>query len=133
MAVLDELGAWAEGLTLGTVGSDIFLASLPSSPDAATLIRTYGRAVPQQLIGGVTAWDRIGVQIIARALSYEAARARIDALYAAVNAFAGDTVLSGVRYMSLTALQEPFPLEFDDRQNRPHLAFNVEAWRVPPE
>lgn len=124
--LLDELGSYLQAQALGTLGTDLFTGLLPDSPDAAVAILEYGGVAPVHALGGGNAkWERPRVQVVVRATTYSAARTKIETIYKLLHKLT-DTVLTGVRYLVIDAVQSPFFLE-RDANNRVKLAVNFQV------
>jgi hypothetical protein len=124
--LLDELSAYLAANGIGTLGTDIFIGQLPESPDAACALYEYGGIAPAHTIGGGTAkYERPRVQVVARALTYSAARSKIESIYTLLDAVAG-AMLSSVRYLRIEAVQSPAFLE-RDANNRVTMVCNFQV------
>jgi len=131
VALLDDLGAHLQTQGVGTLATDLFVGDMPPSPAAAgTVYETPGS--PPLDVGGVAgdpAVQRPRVQVVCRAVTYQAARSKARDAYDALHAVANQNV-NGVYYERVAALQEPFLLRRDESE-RVLVAFNCEVWRSP--
>lgn len=100
--LLDDIAAYLEDQSVGTVGTDIFMGTMPDTPDSCIALYEYAGEPPEQ-IGNI---ERPGLQVRVRDPSYSAGRAKIESV---VNALAGlyEQVLSGHRYLYIRAQQSP--------------------------
>lgn len=126
--ILDELAARLASGGIGSVGSTIFVGSLPATPDTCVALREYGGFPPEHTMGTDFIYERPTIQIVARAGAedYQAARTKAENCYALM-AFTNLTI-SGVRYLRAEPLQNPFLLRRDDN-NRWEIGFNVLCYK----
>lgn len=109
---------WIEALqshliVLG-VGTDdnIFRDLMPDDPVIAMSLHGDSGELPEATFDGK--WIlHPGLQVLVRDTDSDAARARLDAARAALTGIE-NTTLSGVKYIGITALQEPMPLGTDE-------------------
>jgi len=124
--LLDELGAFLQAQSLGTLGSNLFLGGLPvdapnaTTPDACTaLVETPG--FPAIYVHDVVPPSREApvVQILVRGAPYDYATARQWAqdIFLALGSIRNQT-LSGTFYLGVQPIQSVFHLRQDD-YNRP--------------
>lgn len=124
--VLDEIGNYLQTNGIGTLGSTLFVGTLPDTPDALVGLMEYGGVGPVHALGGGDAkYERPRVQVVARATTYSAARTKIEAVYKLLHKVT-NTTLSSVRYLMIEAVQSPFFLE-KDGNNRVKLAVNFQV------
>lgn len=131
--LLDEIAAYLVANGLGTVGSSIFLGSRAKIPVGVgpyiSLTETGGTS-PTRVHNLRTAnTQRPTVQVLVRAQSYLIARTKAKAAYDVLDGVY-ETTLTGVRYHSITARQEPTDIGLDD-QERAMISFNVEIEKQP--
>lgn len=133
--LLDELATYlaAQGLGL-TVGTNLYKSDLPPTPDACVaLLETGGLPAAHTMSGGAgsAVYERPTVQVICRAgaQDYATARATAQDVHDALDGLS-DTDLSGVRYISIRAIQPPFELGLDERA-RPLVGLNVQIDKEP--
>src|ERR1051325_6921886 len=126
--LLDEIGAYLQSLSLGTVGTDLFLGSTPDSPDACVTVREYGGEAPEFTLGPSVAYEQPRIQIVCRAgvADYAAARTKAEAIYRALNV--AEATLSATHYLRIEPLQSPFPIGRDEN-NRWEIAFNCSVMK----
>jgi len=127
--LLDELGAYLQAQGLGTLGSDLFLGSIPidspnvTNQDAITaLYETPG--FPGQYVHSTLGldWEQPVVQIICRAAPYDYSAARLQAeqVMVALSKIRNQT-LSGTFYLWCMPLDSPHPAIGPDDYGRPRL------------
>lgn len=120
--LLDELGAYLQAEGLGTLGTNLFLGSMPvdapdaTTPDAMTaLIETPG--FPAIYVHDVVPPSREApvVQIMTRGAPYDYATARQWAqdIFVALGSIRNQT-LSGTFYLGVQPIQSVFKLRDDD-------------------
>lgn len=111
--MIDELGAYLQGLGIGTLDVDLFLAGLPDSPDAAAAIAEYPGEEPtwSHSTSGVNT-ERRRFQLTTRAATLQAAMAKAEEANRAL-CLVHNTFLSGTWYVRVYPLQSPFPLGRD--------------------
>lgn len=130
---LDDIAARLVGQGVGTIGSNIILGSKGKVPQGAgpllSLIETGGFA-PTRIhnIPGANT-QRPSAQICVRAQSYLAARTMAKSAYLALDGVF-NTVINGVLYHSITAVQEPTDIGLDTLE-RPMIVFNINAEKAP--
>lgn len=108
----------AVDLAFGALGTSVFMDYLPDSPDGSLDTATAVISLPGQ--PGELALrddtDRPSFQFVARDLDATAARARIRAIYDALQGLA-ETDIHGVHFKLLNFVQSgPVPLGRDERQ-----------------
>ena len=129
--LLDELGAYLQAAGIGTLSQSLFKGSLPLDTPATTddaivaLIEVPGSP---PLRSHDQPPSRIGqphVQVVSRGApyGYMAARQKAHDAWMALDGLANQ-VLSGTKYLTIMALQEPFLLRIDS-DHRPHIVFSV--------
>lgn len=132
MTILEAVGDYLQAQGIGTLGTDLFLAVMPESPDAVVCIyETQGFAPVETMGAAAFAVERPGLQVIARAArgDYPAAR---DAAVAVRNLLAGlvESTVSGVHIMRVSAEGSPLPMG-EDQNGRPMISCNF-ACQVRP-
>lgn len=126
MAFGEDVATLLQSAGVGTLGTTLFVGTLPEAPDAAVAVLATGGAGPQYTISG-TAYSVERAQVVVRATSYNAAQTTAAAAYSACLAWRNG-VQNGTRYLSFTVLQNPFLLGLDDIM-RPRFVFNVEGMK----
>jgi hypothetical protein len=89
-----------------------------------SLIETGGSGPTRIHNVGTANTQRPTVQVVVRAKSYLTARTKAKAAYLALDGVF-NTDISGVRYHSITARQEPTDIGLDDK-GRPMIVFNLD-------
>jgi minor capsid protein len=125
MPILDEIGALLQTAGLGTLGSTLFLGIMPTdtTPPNSICISLYenGGFSPQHMLGGggpgSAKLQKPGLQVIVRSApqGYAAGRTKIGAVRQALDGLTNQT-LSGTRYLSIFAENEPHLIERDANQ-----------------
>jgi hypothetical protein len=124
--VLDDLATRIATAISGTVGTDVFKSTMPTSPDAAVALYETGGLAPEKRFGAAGVdWERPAVQIVVRGApgDYETARTTSQTIFENVAEIETED-LSGTRYYLSDPLQNPFALDVDE-QDRPSVAFNL--------
>lgn len=134
---MDELGAYliAQGVVTA-LNTDLFLGYLPDYPDPCLAIRpTSGRPPVKHMGDAAIRYERPTAQVVTRgvqddfqtpfalATSAHAALVKIEAGLAA-------GTLSGTKYNSVEALQQPTPLGPDEK-GRHRIVFNIAIEKEP--
>jgi hypothetical protein len=124
--VLDDLATRIATTISGTVGTNIFKSTMPTTPDAVVALYETGGLAPEKRFGtkGID-WERPAVQVVVRGApgDYETARTTIQTIFEDVSKIEAEN-LSSTRFYLSDPLQEPFGLTVDD-QDRPTVAFNI--------
>jgi hypothetical protein len=109
----------------GTLGTNLFLATLPESPDACTAIYENSGTPPAFMMGdGGIAIDYPMLQIISRATKedYPTARDKIEVIRNLLASIT-DVTISGVHVLRIEPMGSVNPLGIDSKQ-RPLLSVN---------
>lgn len=137
MSWLDEVADHL--IAQGAVASDrVFTGWLPPEPDDVTALRAYGGFPPRMQMGSTPpVGDRPRLQVVCRALDYNAAIATQEAIYDVLVALvdvelphvtqAGEQSRS--RYLSFAPIQTPFGAGVDDNEREMTLC-NYDVDRV---
>jgi hypothetical protein len=134
MPFLDEIAARIQSQGAGVLGQDLFLSTKADIPGGAgpitTIVESGGTS--SRRTQNNTATQRPAAQIVIRASSYPAARARAVLVY---NALGGDNglynvTLSGTFYQQIVPVQQLFDLGLDEL-SRARVVFNINAEKVP--
>ena len=130
---LDEIAARLVSAGVGVLGSSIILGSKGVVPVGdgpyISLAETGGTSPTRIHNQGAANTQRPSAQVCVRAKSYLVARAKAKAAYLALDGVF-NTDLSGVRYHSITASQEPTDIGLDQLE-RPMIVFNINAEKAP--
>lgn len=130
---LDEIASRIASQNIGVVASSIFMgrgAVLPVGDGPfLTIVETGGTGSERTQQNALA---RPTAQLMVSAGNFKAA---LDTARKVFNTLGGDDGLhnidlSGVRYVSLTARQQPYEIGPDQR-GRPRVAFNIDATKVP--
>jgi hypothetical protein len=132
--ILDELATLLQTAGVGTISTTLFKGQVPlDSP--ATVATPLVALLEIPGLPPLRAHDgqRIGqpvIQIVSRGAphGYAQARAKAQQAWDALDGVT-NTTLSGVAYLQIQALQEPFLLKIDD-SHRPFLVFSVRCMRA---
>lgn len=114
--VLDELVTFLAANGVGTAGFDLFYGLLPPDPDIATVLYEYGGLPSEPATGGKT--NRLvfpKIQALCRGIKddYDGPRLRAEAIVGLFVSILNQNI-SGVRYLAVVPIQEPFPLRRDE-------------------
>lgn len=116
--VLEELATYMQANGIGTLGTNLFVGTLPSTPDTCVGLQEYPGTQPAYALGGglqVLEFPR--VQVMTRAKLYNVARDKADDVWRLLGAITGQT-LSGVHHLRVQALSNPFELPPDDTNRK---------------
>lgn len=131
--LLDEIAARLVSQSVGVIGTSIFLGSKAIIPSGdgpyISLIETGGSGPTRIHNQSTPNTQRPTVQVVVRAKSYLTARTKSKAAYLALDGIF-NTDLSGVRYHSVTARQEPTDIGLDVLE-RPMVVFNLDVEKQP--
>ena len=130
---LDEIKDRLVAQGVGVYGSSIISGSKGTVPDGdgpyISLTETGGTQ-PLRVHNTAGAHvQRPSAQIAVRAKGYDVARAKAKAAYLALDGVF-NTVISGVFYQSITAVQEPTDIGLDAK-GRPVIVFNIDVEKDP--
>jgi minor capsid protein len=127
MAVLDDLATHLVAQGQGALGTTLFTGILPASPDTCVALLDSQSEPPVRIMAstaGAAAMERARVQVLARGMTYVAARNKaMDVL--GILDWAGPLTLNGVRYHHMESLQRPPFLLNRDANDRVVFAFNL--------
>lgn len=130
---LDEIAARLVAQGVGVIGSNIILGSrgfIPMGDGPYLSLTETGGMAPTRIHNKASAnTQRPTAQVLVRAKNYVAARTMAKNAYTALDGLY-ETDLSGVRYHSIIARQEPTDIGLD-AQDRPMISFNIEAEKQP--
>jgi hypothetical protein len=134
MPFLDEIANRLVAQGAGTVSADIFKGSKAVIPSGdgpyLSVIETGGTRRLASHNG--TAVTRPSAQLLCRAKSYQAARARLSLAFAALGGAEGlhNVTLDGTFYQSIVPRQEPTDIGLDT-EARPMIVFNIDVEKEP--
>ena len=132
MTVLDAVGDYLQAQGVGTLGSDLFLAVMPESPDACVCVYETTGYSPEETMGaGAFAVDRPGLQVICRAGlgDYPAARDKAVTVRGLLAGIVEQT-LSGVHVLRVSASGSMQPMG-EDQNGRPMVSVNFDCMVSP--
>jgi hypothetical protein len=131
-AFLDDLSVHLVNEGVVSAAKDVLKSTKSAIPAGdgpfLSIIQTPGIAPTRIQNQTAAATRRPTAQVVARAATYPAARAKAEAAFAALDGRFNVTI-NGTRYLSITARQEPGDLGLDE-QNRPKVGFNIDAERA---
>jgi hypothetical protein len=132
--VLDDIASYLQTQGVGTVGTDLFKAMLPDTPDACVAVLEFGGDEPvdtYSVTAGTIKVERPALQIICRAAQddYSAARTKAESAYKQLHNL-GPATLSGTVYLGVKAREAPFTLGRDSN-GRWLVGFNLSVWKEP--
>lgn len=133
--LLDELGVFLQQQGHGILGTTLFRGKLPMDApgvnvqDSVTALIPLSGEPPQRTHAGER-YTVPHVRIDVRGAQYgeEAALAKAQAIWEDLDGVTNQ-VLSGVRYLSIFALNNPFPLRIDEL-GRPIVIFHIRCARA---
>lgn len=125
MTILEAVGDYLQTNSHGTLGSSLFLAVMPDTPDACVCVYEKPGMTPQMTMGSAP-WiiDQPGIQIICRAGrgDYPTARDKADAIRLLLSAVT-NTTISGINVMRIEAEGAVLPMG-EDSLGRPLVSVN---------
>jgi hypothetical protein len=127
--LLDAIGAKLQTDNVGTLGTNIFLSTMPENPDAIVAVYEYAGSAPDFTMGsGLYAIQHPNIQLRIRGAreDYQTAAARAnaarDSLASIVN-----TTISGIAIIRVSPTGSINPLGFDGN-DRPLFSINFSIW-----
>ena len=105
MSVGDDLCQHLASLSVGTLGTNLFLGVMPDKATAITVVETGGPA-PYHDYGPEEILDRPSVQVLVRNAKYRDARTKADEIRDLLDGIA-NWPINGTRYLSITAMNDP--------------------------
>lgn len=132
MTVLDEVAALLASASLGVVGADLFIGTLPNDPPACCAIYEYGGLEPTGQFGATgIQHESPAIQVVFRGApnDYNGPRVKAAAAFQALTNVETQS-LGGTFYHWIHAIQSPFFLQRDDAQ-RILIACNYLAEKEP--
>lgn len=125
MTILEAVGDYLQAQGQGTLGTNIFLAVMPESPDSCVCVFETAGFAPQFTMGAA-AWavDQPGIQVICRGPrgNYPAARDKADAIRGLLGAVV-DSTLSSVNVMRIAPDGAVLSMG-EDENGRPMVSVN---------
>lgn len=129
--LLDEVAAFIVADGHATLGTNLFLGSMPAKPDVALSLHEYPGGPPDFVFGtaGVAhEYPRVQVKARGAAADYAGPRRWLEAVYQDLAERVQSATSTGTRYLDLSPVQPPFPLERDE-SNRWVFAVNFVAMK----
>lgn len=126
--LLDDMETYLTSGGVGTVGTTLFLGSMPPEPDTAVAVYETGGLGTVHTMGNIAgraAVEQPGIQIMSRSASYPTARANAQKAFLLLDGMPKRSI-NGVQYYWGAARQSPFLVD-RDQQNRYLVAFNVDV------
>src|SRR5689334_7983317 len=126
--MLQEIALYLQSLSLGALGTDLFISLMPDEPDNAACLYQYAGKEYDYTLDGEREADKPGLQVVVRGVTHALAEARMNSLFQILSGL-HNTSLSDVQYYSILAIASPFTLGIDARQ-RHKLAVNFAVTRL---
>tara|TARA_R110000824_G_scaffold167181_1_gene343947 strand:- start:6043 stop:6441 length:399 start_codon:yes stop_codon:yes gene_type:complete len=129
---LVELGTKVAALISYTEGTNMFLGTLPSTPDVCAAVYETGGTAPTYALGqAAPIFHNAGTQFVFRGSPNDYAGPRAVAKTAFDGLIALQNVdLTGVRYYFFSPQQDPFPMG-PDENGRVRIVFNMLLMKDP--
>lgn len=130
--ILEAVGTYLQTQGQGTLGTNLFLGRMPSSPDVCVGVFEYEGAIPSETFGNAaTAIDRPRVQVLVRAGrdDYPTARNQARTIRGILGAVT-QTTLSGITVLRIRPTGSVNPLG-PDENDRPMISVNFEVMVLP--
>lgn len=127
-AMLEAIGNALQTAGVGTLGSTLFLSTMPETPDACVAVYEYEGMEPDFTMGtGLYAIQRPRIQVKARGLreDYPGTRDKANAARDALSAVINQT-LSGVHFIRISPSGSTMPLGLD-QNDRPMVVVNFQV------
>ena len=118
--LLDDLADYLSTQGIGTVGTDIFKAMSPDTPDDVVVLYESGGFPAEHTMTtgpGQAVLERPTVQIVCRSARYDSAREVAHQVDQILNG-ARDTIINGITYRWIEAMQPPFHISRDARDRQ---------------
>lgn len=115
MALLEDIATVIDSNSgTFTLGTNLFIGRLPDSPDLCCAVFQYGGEEPLNMMGGdaMPPIEQPRIQVLVRATGYSTAQSTITAIWGYLEAILNEN-LTGDRYLRVSAVQSPFPMERD--------------------
>lgn len=130
-AMLEAIGTQLQTAGVGTLGSTLFLSTMPETPDACVAVYEYEGTEPDFTMGaGLYAIQRPRIQVKARGLreDYPNTRDKANAARDALSAIVNQT-LSGVQFVRISPSGSTMPLGLDEN-DRPMVVVNFQVLMI---
>lgn len=126
--ILEAVGDYLQAQGQGTLGTSLFLAVMPESPDALVAVYENSGLSPMETMGSA-AWavDQPELQVIARGArgDYPGARNRANTIRGILAAVT-ETSISGIHIMRIRAEGSVLPMG-EDENGRPMVSVNFQC------
>lgn len=130
MSLLDDIGDYLDLAGVGVVGVTLFLGTQPDTPSECVTVLEYPGNAPEYLQDStVPAIESPQIQVLARGMSYVAARATCQEAWDVLSTVTNE-VLGTTRYLSIRPNGSPAPLGRDNN-DRFLIAFNATVRKEP--
>lgn len=124
MAFLDEIARYIDkNSTTLTLATNLWKSWIPDkAPATSVLVLERGGIAPSRGLGSTSGpvFETPSVQVLSRSTSYQTARANAETIYRLLDKVANQTLYptsststGGTYYVSIDALQSPFPIGRD--------------------
>lgn len=126
--ILESVGDYLVAQGQGTLGTNLFLAVMPESPDALVAVYETSGSAPQETMGAA-AWaiDQPSLQVICRAARGDYPGARDKAVtIRGILAAVVETTLSGIHVMRISSQGSVLPMG-EDENGRPMVSINFQC------
>ena len=123
--ILEAVGDYLAAQGEGTLGTNLFLAMMPESPDACVCVYESQGYAPMMTMGPAAfAVEQPGLQVITRAArgNYPAARDKAKAVRLLMAGIT-ETTISGIHIMRISADGSFLPMG-EDQNGRPMISMN---------
>jgi hypothetical protein len=127
-AMLEAIGTQLQTAGVGTLGSTLFLSTMPETPDACVAVYEYEGMQPDFTMGaGLYAIQRPRIQVKARGVreDYPGTRDKANAARDTLSAIVNQT-LSGIRFIRIEPSGSTMPLGLD-QNDRPMVVVNFQV------
>lgn len=130
--ILEAAGDYLVAGGFGTLGGNVFLATMPESPDAMVAVYESSGSAPQFTMGAAAiALDQPSLQVICRGVLGDYPGARDTAL--AIRSYLGglaNTTVSGIHILRVEPQGSLLPMG-DDTNHRPMVSVNFQCMIRP--
>lgn len=120
MSLLTDVGTYLNDASISTadltLGTNLFLSTLPDSPDTCVAVIQGGGVEPEDTFGtSHPILEQPSIQTLVRASSYATAESLAVDIFKSLTSVENQTLTSTL-YQKITAQQSPFPIEEDERE-----------------
>lgn len=132
--LLDDMSGFLAAAGLGlTEMVNLYASMLPDAPDMVVTLFEYAGLPPEYVMGAdnpLPAISRPDLQVVARDVSYPAARATCEGATRALETICNQTI-NGTYYERVERNQDPFFMKRDSVRNRVYFVCNFSVMRSP--